>query len=75
MDNFTGLCPLEPPPASPLHKSSTFAFGYVTTVYKAVNIKTGQHMYPNKILVLVLVKLNGDQFSTMHMVLPSLKVE
>ena len=42
VDNFTGLCPLEPPPASPLHKSSTF--GYVTTVYKAVNIKTGQHM-------------------------------
>lgn len=42
VDNFTGLCPLEPPAASPLHKSSTF--GYVTTVYKAVNIKTGQHM-------------------------------
>jgi len=42
VDNFTGLCPLEPPPASPMHKSSTF--GYVTTVYKAVNIKTGQHM-------------------------------
>lgn len=42
VDNFTGLCPLEPPPASPLHKSSTF--GYVTTVYKGVNIKTGQHM-------------------------------
>jgi len=42
VDNFTGLCPLEPPSASPLHKSSTF--GYVTTVYKAVNIKTGQHM-------------------------------
>ena len=42
VDNFTGLCPLEPPLNSPLHKSSTF--GYVTTVYKAVNIKTGQHM-------------------------------
>jgi len=42
VDNFTGLCPLEPPATSPLHKSSTF--GYVTTVYKAVNIKTGQHM-------------------------------
>merc|ERR1719189_155173 len=41
-DNFTGLCPLEQPPNSPLHKSNTF--GYVTTVYKAVNIKTGQHM-------------------------------
>ena len=37
-----GLCPLEPPASSPLHKSSTFS--YVTTVYKAVNIKTGQHM-------------------------------
>jgi len=42
VDNFTGLCPLEPPAVSPMHKSSTF--GYVTTVYKAVNIKTGQHM-------------------------------
>jgi len=42
VDNFMGLCPLEPPSSSPLHKSSTFS--YVTTVYKAVNIKTGQHM-------------------------------
>jgi len=42
VDNFTGLCPLEPPATSPMHKSSTF--GYVTTVYKAVNMKTGQHM-------------------------------
>ena len=42
VDNFMGLCPLEPPASSPLHKSSTFS--YVTTVYKAVNIKTGQHM-------------------------------
>ena len=43
VDNFTGLCPLEPPAASPLHKSSTF--GYVTTIYKAVIIKTGQHIF------------------------------
>jgi len=42
VDNFTGLCPLEPPASSPLHKSSTFS--YVTTVYKGVNMKTGQHM-------------------------------
>ncbi|XP_023349501.1 PAN2-PAN3 deadenylation complex subunit pan3 isoform X4 [Eurytemora carolleeae] len=42
VDNFTSLCPLEPPASSPLHKSSTFS--YVTTVYKSVNIKTGQHM-------------------------------
>jgi len=42
VDNFTNLCPLEPPAVSPMHKSSTF--GYVTTVYKAVNVKTGQHM-------------------------------
>ena len=34
---------LEPPAASPLHKSSTF--GYVTTIYKAVIIKTGQHIF------------------------------
>jgi len=42
VDNFTSLCPLEPPATSPLQKSSTFS--YVTTVYKSVNIKTGQHM-------------------------------
>ena len=36
VDNFTGPCQLEPPPPSPLHKS--FTFGYVTTVYKTVNI-------------------------------------
>lgn len=42
VDNFAALCPLEPPATSPLHKSSTFS--YVTTVYKAVNIKSGQHM-------------------------------
>ncbi len=42
MDNFTGLCPLEPPPPSPHTKSTTF--GYVTSVYKATNMKTGVHV-------------------------------
>lgn len=42
VDNFTHLCPLEPPPASPMHKSSTF--GYVTSVYKATNMKTGDNV-------------------------------
>jgi len=42
VDNFTNLCPLEPPSMSPIHKSSTFS--YVTTVYKSINVKTGQHM-------------------------------
>jgi len=42
VDNFSSLCPLEETTNSHLQKSSTF--GYVTTVYKAVNIKTGQHM-------------------------------
>ena len=40
VDNFTQLCPLEPPPPSPMHKSQTF--GYVTSVYKATNTKNGQ---------------------------------
>ncbi len=40
IDNFSQLCPLEPPPPSPLHKSQTF--GYVTSVYKATNGKNGQ---------------------------------
>jgi len=42
VDNFTQLCPLEPPPPSPLHKSQTF--GYVTSVYKATNTKNGQYV-------------------------------
>lgn len=42
VDNFTNLCPLEPPPANPLHKSHTF--GYVTSVYKATNMKTSAHV-------------------------------
>jgi len=42
IDNFTSLCPLEETSNSHMLKSSVF--GYVTTVYKAVNIKTGQHM-------------------------------
>jgi len=40
VDNFAQLCPMEPPPASPMHKSQTF--GYVTSVYKATNTKNGQ---------------------------------
>ncbi len=42
VDNFTSLCPLEPPPPNPMHKSHTF--GYVTSVYKATNMKTGAHV-------------------------------
>ena len=40
VDNFAQLCPMEPPPPSPMHKSQTF--GYVTSVYKATNTKNGQ---------------------------------
>ncbi|XP_054717991.1 LOW QUALITY PROTEIN: PAN2-PAN3 deadenylation complex subunit pan3-like [Uloborus diversus] len=39
VDNYHKLCPLEPPIGDTPAKSSTF--GYVTTVYKAANIKTG----------------------------------
>lgn len=42
VDNFTHLCPLEPPPPTPLHKSHTF--GYVTSVYKGTNTKNGQYV-------------------------------
>ena len=42
VDNFTHLCPLEPVLANPMHKSNTF--GYVTSVYKAANMKTGLHV-------------------------------
>lgn len=39
VDNYHKLCPLEPPMGDNPMKSSTF--GYVTSVYKAANIKTG----------------------------------
>lgn len=39
VDNYHKLCPLEPPVGDNPVKSSTF--GYVTSVYKAANIKTG----------------------------------
>lgn len=39
VDNYHKLCPLEPPAGDTPTKSSTF--GYVTSVYKAANIKTG----------------------------------
>ena len=39
VDNYHKLCPLEPPMGENPMKSSTF--GYVTSVYKAANIKTG----------------------------------
>lgn len=39
VDAYRCLCPLEPPPPNPLHKSSTF--GYPTTCYKATNTKDG----------------------------------
>ena len=42
VDNFTNLCPLEAGSASLMQKSHTF--GYVTTVYKATNIKEAQHV-------------------------------
>ena len=43
VDNFTNLCPLEPPPANPLHKSHTF--GYVTSVYKECAIVSASVCY------------------------------
>merc|ERR1719414_2929928 len=42
VDNFTNLCPLESTSSNLLQKSHTF--GYVTTVYKATNIKENQHV-------------------------------
>ena len=42
VDNFTNLCPLEAGSANLMQKSHTF--GYVTTVYKATNIKEAQHV-------------------------------
>ncbi|KAL5011536.1 hypothetical protein ScPMuIL_010087 [Solemya velum] len=39
VDNYHNLFPLEPPPSSPMQKSSTFS--YSTTCYKAVNTKDG----------------------------------
>jgi len=42
VDNFTNLCPLENFPGNLLQKSHTF--GYVTTVYKATNIKESVHV-------------------------------
>ncbi|KAG1648521.1 PAN2-PAN3 deadenylation complex subunit pan3 [Nymphon striatum] len=39
VDQYQNLCPLEPALNSQNQKTSTF--GYVTTVYKATNIKTG----------------------------------
>ncbi|GBM63371.1 PAN2-PAN3 deadenylation complex subunit pan3 [Araneus ventricosus] len=39
VDNYHKLCPLEPAPGDNPMKSSTF--GYVTSVYKAANVKTG----------------------------------
>ena len=39
VDKYHNLFPLEPPPANPLHKSSTF--GYPTTCYRATNTKDG----------------------------------
>lgn len=39
VDNFHKLCPLEPPPSNPMIKSHTF--GYVTSVYKGINMKSG----------------------------------
>ncbi len=40
MDKYHGLCPLEPLPTSPHHKS--IVFGCVSSVYKATNTKTGE---------------------------------
>ncbi|XP_072171450.1 PAN2-PAN3 deadenylation complex subunit pan3-like, partial [Diadema setosum] len=37
VDNYHSLYPLEPPPKTPMDKSSTF--GYTTTCYKAINKK------------------------------------
>ena len=42
VDNFTNLCPLESIPGNLMQKSHTF--GYITTVYKATNIKEGQYV-------------------------------
>ncbi|CAG0881389.1 unnamed protein product, partial [Darwinula stevensoni] len=39
VDDYHQLCPLEPLPSTPVQKSCSF--GYVTSVYKATNIKSG----------------------------------
>jgi len=54
VDNFTDLCPLEAPPSNPHLKSSTF--GYVTSVYRATDMRNGRHV--------VLRRVHGYRLTT-----------
>ena len=44
MDNFKELFPLEPGPLNPTSIGKSNTFTYQTSVYKATNMKNGQHV-------------------------------